>query len=400
MIATGLNIDVNANVTTADGNLSLSANRQAIANTGDFDAVPIESAKIETTGSGNVLIQGTSGNASANHGVLLFQGGAIVRSSSSAADAGTITITGDSTAPGGFHGGVVVSDRVITSVDGDITISSPQSVRFLNNFAQVISTGSGVDAADISITGDTVALQNAGDRLPSDAGGISITTTGGDFTTSGNIAAESGDIQITSAQAISLGDAVLSTDSGNLTFDATTDLTTNSNVVFSEDFDSLDKTNPQLEDGSGGEGSESNGWAGSDAEGLGGPSQLRPIRHTGTTSVTDGSMVVNGAIPGSVSVSAGANLKGSGTVGTTSISTGGTAAPGNLVGRALAGDDQINIGGLSLLSNQGLVIEDGGGDGGGDRPRSRRQRRRWPARRCEYSFQRSCPRRHDGSTDG
>ena len=59
----------------------------------------------------------------------------------------------------------------------------------------------------------------------------------------------------------------------------------------------------------------------------------------GTTSVNDGTLAVNGTLGGVIDVLAGARLEGTGTVGTTTVTSGGTIAPGNSIDTlSVAGD--------------------------------------------------------------
>lgn len=53
---------------------------------------------------------------------------------------------------------------------------------------------------------------------------------------------------------------------------------------------------------------------------------------TGTTTVSGGTLIVDGALGGTIDVLSGARLEGTGTVGTTTIATGGTIAPGHSPG--------------------------------------------------------------------
>ena len=71
-----------------------------------------------------------------------------------------------------------------------------QFLAFSGNNAQVITTGTGADAGDITINGGGVQIQATGDRDRSDAGNITITTSTGNLTTVGDITAVGGTIAI------------------------------------------------------------------------------------------------------------------------------------------------------------------------------------------------------------
>lgn len=53
---------------------------------------------------------------------------------------------------------------------------------------------------------------------------------------------------------------------------------------------------------------------------------------TGTTTVSAGTLAVNGSLRGTLTIGNGARLQGTGSVGTTTIASGGTLAPGNSIG--------------------------------------------------------------------
>ncbi len=372
-------LNAGASITTVDGDLTLSANRQASPTAGDFNGISILTSTLTTNGIGDILITGRSGNTGSGRGIH-NQGQAIFNSTASGSTAGTITLLGDSTGSstgqgilsqshnnrinsvdgdvtvtgnsvldtgiysgrlyvsstgvganaanititgtganrgmtndlidvttvdgdllmtgnGGSNWGVagptyidsigtgpnagtitivgnsasgsgIRLNRFITTVDGDVSLTSSGLIRVdrSNGSADFTSTGTGADAGNFTFTAAQFSMDHESNFIQTDAGDITITTTGGNLTSVGEITAAGGDVQLTSSQAISLNGGGVSTSSGNLIFDATTDLTTASNVVFSENFDSLDKTNPQLEDGAGGEGSGNNGWTGSDTD--------------------------------------------------------------------------------------------------------------------------------------
>lgn len=60
---------------------------------------------------------------------------------------------------------------------------------------------------------------------------------------------------------------------------------------------------------------------------------------TGATTVSGGTLAVNGALGGSLDIRSGARLQGNGTVGTTTLRSGATVAPGNSIGSlSMTGD--------------------------------------------------------------
>ena len=69
-LTTDRNIVMNSgsSIATVDGNVTLSANQQPSATSGDFDGITI-SGDLTTSGTGDILITGRSGDDLANHGV-------------------------------------------------------------------------------------------------------------------------------------------------------------------------------------------------------------------------------------------------------------------------------------------------------------------------------------------
>ena len=168
--------------------------------------------RIQGTGSnvtsreGDITLMGTGGDGSAgfNHGVVV-SAEAVVQSTESGANAAKITITGtggDSTLD---NLGVLVegTDSQVNAVDGDITITgnggggstvSNQGV-LVQNGGVVGSTGTGPDAATITITGTGgsgtdsnigVQVKDTGSRVTAVDGRISIVGTGGSDGLAGN----------------------------------------------------------------------------------------------------------------------------------------------------------------------------------------------------------------------
>ena len=94
---------------------------------------------------------------------------------------------------------------------------------------------------------------------------------------------------------------------------------------------------------------------------------------SGASTVSAGTLIVNGSLGGTLAVEAGARLQGSGTVGSTTIQSGATIAPGNSIGTlTVAGDIsfergatyevEVNAGGTTsdLISASGKARLSGG----------------------------------------
>jgi hypothetical protein len=179
--------------TTQDGDLSFTANRQSIATTGDFVGVALAGASLTTSGSGQILLKGRGGNAELySYGISVLSG-SIIQSTSALSGAGTIDIDGRGGSGSFFNVGVIIggTDTEITSIVGNITITGrggdgAGSANYgvgIGNQAVVSSTGTGVNAAKISVEG---------------TGGLGSSTCFGTFISEfGQINSVDGDIAIT-----------------------------------------------------------------------------------------------------------------------------------------------------------------------------------------------------------
>ncbi|QDV16090.1 Extracellular serine protease precursor [Gimesia panareensis] len=194
------NIKLNSgsNLKTVNGGITLLANDGGVT-AGDFIGVEADKANLYTSGTGNITITGFGGTDALtgdHHGVYLHSG-TTISSSATGTDAGTITING--TAGGGINDnyGVFIdgASTNVTSTDGDIDITgtTDAGVGFmLSDQAQIVSNGTGVDAAGITINGSTTA-DRAGVEITSlvqsTDGAISITgdSTGGGTSSEGTL---------------------------------------------------------------------------------------------------------------------------------------------------------------------------------------------------------------------
>ena len=202
------NIDLQsgARVATVDGGITMMANQQATRTSGNFSAITAAGATIATSGTGSIQLQGRAGDdtsASDQTGVNL-SGGAIVESTSTSANAGQIKITG--TGGDGIDRNYAVALRDtntrVSSASGDIqvtgmagTTTGGDNKGVLLIGGKIESTGSGVNAAYISVTGtagagaslnDGVGLVFNGSDIASVDGDIMVTGTGGGGTSNRN----------------------------------------------------------------------------------------------------------------------------------------------------------------------------------------------------------------------
>jgi hypothetical protein len=227
-VTTDRNIFVNpgANVSTENGNLTLSANQQATPTAGNFRGVEIQSP-VTATGTGNVTVLGTGGASlgDGNNGILVSEstgriasaggnvlvigkGGGTGTSSTNygisiqngaqvtAGGKGNVTVTGvGGASTGGANPGIYLSDvgSKIASVDGKVEVSGTGGVGatggtniglYLQNEALITSTGTGT----VSVTGTAgtgsggnnpgVLFTGTSPKVTSSGGSISVTATG------------------------------------------------------------------------------------------------------------------------------------------------------------------------------------------------------------------------------
>ncbi|PHS05920.1 MAG: hypothetical protein COA78_14865, partial [Blastopirellula sp.] len=277
-----------SSLSTVDGGITLLANPTGIS--GSFQGIKAENTIIRTKGSGEINITGTGGNfasTSYHYGVFL-KTGTTVSSTSSAANAGDINIFGTGGDGVTRNVGVLLDDptTVISSVSGDITISGQgadgaggnNSGILIYQSGGIISTGTGANAAAISLTGTAGSgtdrnrgvIINNSPVLSSD-GDISIQGIGGTSTLT-----DSRGVNIFNGATIqSTGSGI---DAGNITIDGTggiaTDLTQGVHI---------ESTNTQITAGSGsiditatGSGTSPD-FIGTDASSIGGASATGPI---------------------------------------------------------------------------------------------------------------------------
>lgn len=156
-------VSTGAALSTVDGGISLAANQQAGATSGNFSGISI-SGSVTTTGTGNIVLKGAGGTdatTSLHMGVDVLSG--VVRSTAARADAGRISIVGVGGVGTADNDGVAVegAGANVESVSGDIQITGTggngsttlnRGVAVING-GQIKSTGTGATAADIDISG-------------------------------------------------------------------------------------------------------------------------------------------------------------------------------------------------------------------------------------------------------
>ncbi|WP_339728232.1 LamG-like jellyroll fold domain-containing protein [uncultured Gimesia sp.] len=192
------NIKLNSgsNLKTVHGGITLLANNGGVA-AGNFSGIEAENATIHTTGDGNVLLTGFGGNdaPTSNHYGVHLHAGATVMGTSTGASAGTVSINGTGGTGVDNNRGIFIegTSTNVKSVDGNILLTANASTGegfLLADQATVISTGTGINAASITING-TTSSDHAGvainSNVKSSDGNIAITgiSTGGGTVSNG-----------------------------------------------------------------------------------------------------------------------------------------------------------------------------------------------------------------------
>src|SRR5262249_43935904 len=142
------------------GGITLSANQQTPATSGNFNGIEINNATV-TSATGAILLQGKGGDTGNNNYGVVLEGGTVVSSTGTGAGAATITLVGSSGGGTSASLGVLISDAntKITSVDGAIQITGTGGAgTSIQNDGIVIQV-----AAQVSSTGTaTITLDGTG----------------------------------------------------------------------------------------------------------------------------------------------------------------------------------------------------------------------------------------------
>ncbi|ABW29507.1 VCBS [Acaryochloris marina MBIC11017] len=336
--STNIVLDNNVTVSVVNGNLTMLANNGGGA-AGNFAGLFTNSGSLITTsGTGNISLTGFGGDDAGTGQHAGFQNFGSISSTASGASAGTITINGTAGDGTLLNDGVQIRNSV-TSVDGDIQITgqgSPNSTSFLNfgvkvQSAQVSSTGTGANAATITINGTSGggSSDNSGVRIEGTTG--RVTSVEGDIliTGQGGAGGNSPGVQILNGEVASTGTGA---NAANITIIGTGSSGSNPGV----EIDSTSGVSGQI----------------STVDGR------VTINGTGTTGNADGVRLRNDAV--------GIVATGSGAIDITGVGAGngdGIDVQGGIVGGASASGaitlttDGINIQGGSIQSSGALVIQ-------------------------------------------
>ena len=188
-----------ASIATVDGNLTLSANQQATATSGNFVGIDVNAAVVQATGTGIVTVQGKggAGASGSQFGVQVRNGGTINGGATGAST--VITGTGGEGSGGVNYGAVVVgAGSRITSGGGNVSVTGNAGAAGGDNRGievmgggQITSGGSGT----VTVTGTGGGGAGAGifhigvhvresSTITSGGGDVTVTGTGGGAGTS------------------------------------------------------------------------------------------------------------------------------------------------------------------------------------------------------------------------
>ncbi len=188
-----------AAVSTADGALAILANQGPTPAAGDFSGINVIGGSVQTTGAGDLLLQGRGGNdpGTSLHVGVLLQGGTLVQ----ATGTGSVSVTGTGGQGGANNAGVGVegSTTQVTAAAGNVTVTGVAGNGTSNVNAGInIATGATVSAAGsgpgtglvtLAGTGGTGTDNNVGvgiqsaSTLVTAANALTITGTGGSGST-------------------------------------------------------------------------------------------------------------------------------------------------------------------------------------------------------------------------
>ena len=205
-----LSMLVGSSISTTNGDIALSANEQSTRTSGAFDGVLITQADLKTAGSGKITIYGRGGDQQGTdfqHGINIVS--SILQSTSTNADAGTITLIGVGVAGGQDTDGVLVHSTnnlptTIESVTGDIQITGTGglgSTTFNRGVAllqqtQIRSLGTGISAADIIINGTAQAGTDFNEGVDIGGPNTNLTTVDGRIQIDGTAGGSTGQFNL------------------------------------------------------------------------------------------------------------------------------------------------------------------------------------------------------------
>ncbi|MFM9959810.1 MAG: beta strand repeat-containing protein, partial [Planctomycetaceae bacterium] len=169
--------------TTVNGGIVLTANLAGTA-TGNFDGISV-AGTVQTDGTGNIVLTGSGGDdtGTTNHYGVDVEATGMVKSTASGATAGTISIVGaGGVATNGSEGLHSHSGSLISTVDGDVSLTGNGSANGNGLRLEGPVTATGTAAIDIEGTADAVGNRNGviiSQTITTTSGAITVTGIGG-----------------------------------------------------------------------------------------------------------------------------------------------------------------------------------------------------------------------------
>ncbi len=184
-----VSLGAGASLQSVNGNITVSANQQATATTGDFTGILLTAASIAASGTGSISLTGKGGTgASENDGVRITDDntGGIGTLSTLSTTSGTISVTGTTNSTTAGDDGVHIEDATINaSSAGPITIngtgansSTSEGVYLAGATSFAKSNGGAITITGTTSGDDGVEISKA-DITNQSSGTITISGTGG-----------------------------------------------------------------------------------------------------------------------------------------------------------------------------------------------------------------------------
>ena len=181
---------VAATVQTVSGDLTLFANQQPVATSGNFAGITLSGTSLVQTTSGNIDLRGKGGDTgNGNYGIYVLGNSSMVQSTGAGA-VGFVHLTGAGGAGVNSNDGVYLSAGIIRSLDGAVDVTGTSSGTGTENngvhsdFGQIISEDGGSATITIHGTGAAGTNFNSGVRIVDNAsvtsrnGAVDITGVG------------------------------------------------------------------------------------------------------------------------------------------------------------------------------------------------------------------------------
>ena len=166
-----ITLNSGATIAVENGLLQLDANQGAIAETGSFEGISLSDASLTTNGTGAIVLNGKGGDTGDNNNGIAVVLGSTIKSISTGALAGSITLNGTVEGGDNSNRGVTLqnSGSAIISAGGEININGA-------------AAGTGVDNIGVDVGADTAITSDGATMVVTDTmnidGAAQITGTG------------------------------------------------------------------------------------------------------------------------------------------------------------------------------------------------------------------------------